>query len=266
VAYDRSDAREQRRNELAARLAEARRRAGHRQGRDWWGALPPLSATALLLALAPDAVLLAMGQSPPVLSTAVSLGSGLAEAIDRSPPFNDPPAADGASEVTTAGPTLLTLTGRDPEGAQLTVEIVRPPAHGTLVVPTDLHAPLVVEYRPAEGFAGDDVFAFVVDDGMHQSPAMERHVRVYLPAPQVPHEDDARAEALGGRDFDPHDPSSWRDARVTPDYLERAQQILDGHAQIVRTGQLPGRRDEEAAPTPLMPPLVPTAELERGAR
>jgi hypothetical protein len=257
VAYDRSDAREQRRNELAARLAEVRARVGHRKDADWRGAGAPLAATALLLVTMPDAVLFAMGRSPPIFSTALKAGAGLVEAIERSPPFNDPPTAEGAPELSTAGPMQLTLSGHDPEGAPLTVTIVRPPAHGELVVPDGAEAPLLVEYRPTAGFSGDDAFAFVVDDGVLQSPVAERVLRVYAPAPRV-ERTMPRSPADGrrvGRDFDPRDPSSWRDARVTPEYLQRAEQVLDGR-----------ERDTLPSAPSLMPPLIPSAELERGAR
>ncbi|GAB4211893.1 MAG: hypothetical protein OHK0013_34050 [Sandaracinaceae bacterium] len=273
VAYDRSDAREQRRNELAERLAEARKRAGHRTGGDWRGAVAPLFATLLLWLVGVDAILVMVNGRAALFPRVVAAY----EAVQRVVPLsmlNDPPIATGAAELTTAGPVQLILTGQDPEGDPLSVRIVRPPAHGELVVPNDASAPLVVEYRPTAGFSGDDVLTFVVSDGVHDSAEMSRPIRVYAP-PEPPSSpptatrtrvESTRIADFDPDDFDPDDPTSWRSDQVTPEYIRRAQQILDGQPQSQRGGRPPGARRERDAPPSLTPPLIPNAELERGAR
>jgi hypothetical protein len=74
---------------------------------------------------------------------------------------NQAPSAD-AQALETAYETALpiTLTGSDPDGDELTYQIVTPPANGALsgTAPT-------VTYTPNAGYVGPDSFTFSVDDG-----------------------------------------------------------------------------------------------------
>jgi large repetitive protein len=75
-------------------------------------------------------------------------------------PNQAPSAAAQALETAYETALPITLTGSDPDGDELTYQIVTPPANGTLsgTAPT-------VTYTPNAGYVGPDSFTFSVDDG-----------------------------------------------------------------------------------------------------
>ena len=77
-------------------------------------------------------------------------------------------------------PLPITLSGSDPDGDTLSYTVTTPPAHGAL----SGTAPNLT-YTPLDGFAGEDAFEFIVNDGTRDSqPAVIRIrvlPRVYLP-------------------------------------------------------------------------------------
>ncbi len=240
--------------------------------------MAPLVASAMLVAIAPDLLTVAHGGRSALLAGARSLASDAersgasavrASALGRY--LDHPPIADGAAVLSTLGPVSLTLGGMDRDSDPLTVSIVTAPMHGTLTrdgAPlATTFAPGPVLYTPAPDFAGEDDLSFVVSDGLLSSEPVVRHLRVYATrreraesAPRVYEE----ASAPGGPDFSLEHPQDYQRAQVTADYLHRAEEILDGHAEAQRTGRMPGDAPEER--TPSLPPLVPTAGRQRAPR
>ncbi len=87
--------------------------------------------------------------------------------IAASLPADLPPTAVGSSAGTPGGtPVWVPLTASDPEGAELRVALIGPPAHGTVIATSP---ELGIVYTPAAGFAGDDSFNFTVTDGRNLS-------------------------------------------------------------------------------------------------
>lgn len=269
MAYDRSDAREQRRNELAARLADARRRARISRGPRWQGAVAPLLATAALLGVTPDLLRVATGGSSWLAATGRSVATDLWSALRASSLgayVDEPPVAAGDSDVSTTGPVVLVLGGTDPDGDPLRLVITSPPQHGTL---TQQGAPIgaiwtpgPVLYTPTPGYEGDDYFLFAVSDGTLTSALSLRSLHIYAPSvPAAPPTSapvglvDRRAT---GDDFSLQRPDQFRHAQVTPEYLLRAQEVLDARpeAQPLRPD---GRVSADHGVS--LPPLVTTSEL-----
>jgi hypothetical protein len=83
-------------------------------------------------------------------------------------PVNDAPVADSQSVTTwQSAPVAITLSGSDVDGDVLTYSVYAFPAHGTL----SGTAPDLV-YTPTNGYAGPDIFSFVVNDGeLDSAPA-----------------------------------------------------------------------------------------------
>jgi len=79
--------------------------------------------------------------------------------------YNRPPEAFNQHLETEANISLeIELTGEDPDGDDLTFQIVRAPEHGTLE-----GEPPFVQYIPETDFVGTASFNFLVDDGYLQS-------------------------------------------------------------------------------------------------
>jgi hypothetical protein len=78
---------------------------------------------------------------------------------------NDPPVAnDDTATTDEEKPVLITLTGSDPDGEQLTYNIVTGPSHGTL---SETEPNLI--YTPNPNFNGSDSFTFKVNDSAADS-------------------------------------------------------------------------------------------------
>jgi hypothetical protein len=276
VAYDRSDAREQRRNELAARLADARRRAGISRGSRWQGAVAPVLATGVLLAVTPDVLRVAHGGRSELVAAGRILVADASRAVRASRLgvyVDEPPVADGAADLSTAGPVVLVLGGRDPDGDPLTATIVTAPRHGTLTqqgVPVGASASLgPVLYTPTPGFAGDDELVFTVSDGTLASAPVVRRITVYALSPAERGSAGRHWRRAGERipDFSLQRPEDFQRTEVTPDYLLRAQELLDaaegrppGQPRDERFGD--GREGRVSADHGIsLPPLVPTSDL-----
>ena len=94
---------------------------------------------------------------------------------------NRPPTANPQSLTTPMdSPLPITLSGSDPDGDSLGYTVTTLPTHGVL----SGTAPNLT-YTPLDGFAGEDAFEFIVNDGTRDSqPAVIRIrvlPRVYLP-------------------------------------------------------------------------------------
>lgn len=80
-------------------------------------------------------------------------------------PFNDlPVAVDQILEMTKNKELNIVYQAVDPEGDPLTYRIVSPPSHGEL-----WNYPTIGNYVPPKGFFGSDSFAYVANDGLHDS-------------------------------------------------------------------------------------------------
>ncbi|KPJ68570.1 MAG: hypothetical protein AMJ43_00005, partial [Coxiella sp. DG_40] len=78
---------------------------------------------------------------------------------------NDPPVAEPGSAMTQEEkPVLITLMGSDPDGEELTYNIITGPSHGSL----SGTAPSMT-YTPALNYNGPDSFTFKVNDGKADS-------------------------------------------------------------------------------------------------
>jgi RNA polymerase sigma factor (sigma-70 family) len=94
---------------------------------------------------------------------------------------NDAPDVHGEDVSTPYGePTTVDLleNDTDPDGDRLTLDITKPPTHGTLTRATGLARLFaaaadegVVTYTPDAGWSGPDTVTYVVDDGHHQEQA-----------------------------------------------------------------------------------------------
>jgi VCBS repeat-containing protein len=89
-------------------------------------------------------------------------------------PINDPPTAQDDAYVTDAGyaltvdaahGVLANDTDVDNMPAQLSAQVVAPPAHGSLT----LHAAGSFTYTPAASFTGSDTFTYTTSDGTDAS-------------------------------------------------------------------------------------------------
>ena len=87
---------------------------------------------------------------------------------------NDAPVAEPGSAMTQEEkPVLITLTGSDPDGEQLTYNVVTGPSHGSL----SGTAPNMT-YTPALNYNGPDSFTFSVNDGKADSDQVTISVTV----------------------------------------------------------------------------------------
>ena len=92
------------------------------------------------------------------------LSSAVATVTVNVTAVNDAPTANAQTRSTPEEtPVVVTLSGSDPEGADLEYVVTREPTHGTLgaLEPTT-HK---VTYTPAQDYNGTDSFTFVVSDG-----------------------------------------------------------------------------------------------------
>lgn len=275
VAYDRDDAREQRRNELARRLADARARAGVRAQGDWRAALPAIGASALLLVAAPDVLSYTCWGEPigviALLRGALGTTRDVTVAAVRSTEagrrwLNTPPTANPSPAVVLIEAATVTLDGEDPDGDPLTIRIVEPPRQGRLDLPSTMSAPLDIRYTPRDGFAGEDSFTFVVSDGLEESAPLSRGLRVFSPVEAAV---GGLARAPGapvpGQVFSPEHPEALRGHQITADYLVRGSEVLDGSERARMAEE--ARRDEEGLGVTIpvsLPPLVTNAQLGGG--
>jgi len=92
-------------------------------------------------------------------------------ATPRTSPTNQSPTVEPQSVVTGVGtPVSITLTGTDPEGANLTFSVVSGPSHGTLgTIDNSAASTAAVVYTPTAGYSGSDAFAFKANDGTSDS-------------------------------------------------------------------------------------------------
>lgn len=89
-------------------------------------------------------------------------------------PVNDAPVANPQSVTTRQTmPVMVTLSGTDIDGDNLTYLVVIPPDHGTL----NGTAPYLI-YTPEPGYAGLDSFSFVTNDGELDSVAAEVSITI----------------------------------------------------------------------------------------
>ncbi len=119
---------------------------------------------------------------------------GIGRPADNNPPFAEPAAVSTAKETAVA----ITLAGRDAESDPLTYTVVALPTTGVLADPvggvitetpyTLTDGARTVEYTPEDGFAGEDAFAFQVDDGELSSNVATVTVTV-IDAADFPFED-----------------------------------------------------------------------------
>ncbi|MDF7826528.1 Ig-like domain-containing protein [Pontiellaceae bacterium B12227] len=87
--------------------------------------------------------------------------AGLIASVDASLDFNLPPVADEQSvTVFPDAGSVITLTGSDPEGSNLTYNVVDYPTNGLFVGVTNSWT-----YTPTNGYQGADSFTFTVNDG-----------------------------------------------------------------------------------------------------
>ena len=93
------------------------------------------------------------------------LNSNIATVVIQVLDVNDPPVTADSVVTTTEGrPVSFTLTGDDADGENLTFEVTRAPANGTLTG----DAPNLT-YTPNEGFAGEDSLIYVASDRVSSS-------------------------------------------------------------------------------------------------
>ena len=89
-------------------------------------------------------------------------------------PVNDAPVANSQSVMTRQTlPVIVTLSGSDIDGDNLTYHVVIPPNHGTL----NGTAPYLI-YTPEPGYAGLDSFSFVANDGELDSAAAAVNITI----------------------------------------------------------------------------------------
>lgn len=273
VAYDRDDAREQRRNELARRLADARARAGVSPRGDWRAAVPAIGASLALLTATPDLVSWAWLGEPVGVALLAREGArivreGAVAAIRRTEPgrawLNTPPTATPAPAVVLIDSATLTLQGEDADGDPLTLRIVAPPRHGTIDLDdTPVPAPRLLRYTPRPGFSGTDEIGFAVSDGVAESAPLSLRLRVYAPAvagPRPPPPMTRAAEPEEVVSLEHVEPLTAE--RITADYLMRGTDILDATERMRLAEE--ERARTHGTSTIQLPPLITDTELGGG--
>lgn len=264
VAYDRDDAREQRRNELAKRLADARRRAGMRARGDWSAASPAIVLSVLLVLIAPDLVTnVARGRCSDVVGTLEGLAHDALGALDGAregvaaqlrsadvtrPWLNRPPVAALAADAHVTGPTEIVLPGWDAdEGDRLEVRIEQLPRRGTVEV-LDPTVPARVRYTPTFGSTGPDTFSYAVCDGLACSAPRTRRVEIDTRMPLASSSVARTAsssddDACGAPPIALGAPAQMGEAlmrtQVTVEYLRHQTAVLDGQEPVEAAGGAP---------------------------
>ncbi|MFB6272844.1 MAG: Ig-like domain-containing protein [Salinibacter sp.] len=112
-------------------------------------------------------------------------------------PVNDPPVAQPAAVTTDAGTAVkIELSATDVDDDELTFQIMRQPANGTL---SDVG--LMVTYTPNPGFVGQDSFTYVANDGQARSneATVTVDVRDRTPTGDGDPDDDGAADAIDAR-------------------------------------------------------------------
>jgi hypothetical protein len=102
-------------------------------------------------------------------------------AIDVQPPHFGPPECAPAAVVRKNQSAGVNL-GCTHLGESMDIEILRRPAHGTLVVPADGGVPV---YMPRRGFEGTDSFTFVAVNEAGESQTYTRTLTVTNKAPKA---------------------------------------------------------------------------------
>lgn len=130
---------------------------------DFNGFTVPLTCVADVVPGEVNRVKLAIADgSDAILDSSVLIETGAFEAV------NEPPVADPVEETTEVDvPVPVTLSGSDPEGSDLTYDIVQAPNDGTLSgTAPDL------TFTPDPGFSGVSRFTYTVNDGeLDSAPA-----------------------------------------------------------------------------------------------
>jgi len=107
-------------------------------------------------------------------------------------PENHPPVAVGQeAETTKDTPVRIQLRADDPDGDQMTCEIVKEPDHGEVSVdPSPYVGPddssFIATYTPDTGYVGEDNFTFKANDGQADSNIAEVRITVQAPIPPPP--------------------------------------------------------------------------------
>jgi Tol biopolymer transport system component len=96
--------------------------------------------------------------------------------LSRPLPNRAPVAFAGQTEITAGTASPLWFNSYDPDGSQLSIEIVTPPGHGTLGSITAQNA----IYTPTAGYVGPDQFQFRASDGVLVSETMTYRLDVRL--------------------------------------------------------------------------------------
>jgi hypothetical protein len=139
------------------------------------GGVATLAANALSVTYVPDSMFVGQdGFSVSVKDAEGAVSAPLAVFIEVTVP-NLPPTAGPAGPFSTLvdTPTIVVLVGADPEGRELTYDIVAPPASGSLTGDGSSRV-----YTPQQGFIGADSFIYLVSDGFNISDAATVQITV----------------------------------------------------------------------------------------
>jgi hypothetical protein len=90
---------------------------------------------------------------------------------------NEAPTADPKTTITEVNvPAVVSLSGSDPEGSDLTFSLASAPSHGSVVV-----SGTTATYTPSNGYVGTDSFTYVANDGDLDSAAAQVTITVIQP-------------------------------------------------------------------------------------
>jgi VCBS repeat-containing protein len=121
-------------------------------------------------------------------------------------PVNDAPtAADASTSIAEDTPVALTLTGSDPDGDSLSVEVLEGPAHGTLAAGTytpnaNYNGPDSVRFRVSDGQAADEGLVAIAVTPVNDAPvcvAVSGETRQETPVDIAPSCTDVDSDTLG---------------------------------------------------------------------
>jgi len=132
-------------------------------------------------------------------------------------PPNRAPVAEGQAAATYSNiPLPLTLVAHDPDNDAVELQIVRQPAHGTLVpLGVSARAPVQVEpnflYTPDLRFVGSDSFTFTASDAI----AGSAEVTVSLTVKRAPTDSDSEPPTTTAAAVPPPNAAGWNRTDVT---------------------------------------------------